>query len=281
MGREPGAGVMPELEGAGGGDGELVQRAERGKRGKHALGVCGDGAGAQGGADEGAGGAGGSGGGDVERTGRSKHAVRICDKWAGSRGGGDGGAGGAGRGGGGHAHRAGGGKHAVGVCDDGAGARVEADEGAGGVGTFNYVANTPWAYVTMGREPGARLMRELEGWAAVQRLVMLDTDALVNSAQLSKVHQSSVGCSVEPRLRMINDMRALKETCREAFVCAKSAPSATQQQVSETLRHVAVGGGRGTLPRVRILHRHDRGARQRPGDGRREEQQHKPVGSGS
>jgi len=47
---------------------------------------------------------------------------------------------------------------------------------------------------------------------------------------------------VEPRLRMevISDMWALKETCREAFECSKSAPSATQQQVSETLRHMGM-----------------------------------------
>ena len=37
-----------------------------------------------------------------------------------------------------------------------------------------------------------------------------------------------------------NDMCALKETCREAFECAKSAPSATQQQVSETLRRLGL-----------------------------------------
>jgi hypothetical protein len=37
-------------------------------------------------------------------------------------------------------------------------------------------------------------------------------------------------------MEAINDMWALKVTCREAFECSKSAPSATQQQVSETLR---------------------------------------------
>ena len=36
----------------------------------------------------------------------------------------------------------------------------------------------------------------------------------------------------------INDMGALKETCREAFECRKSAPSASQQQAIETLRHM-------------------------------------------
>jgi len=41
-------------------------------------------------------------------------------------------------------------------------------------------------------------------------------------------------------MEAINDMRALKETCREAFVRAKAAPSATQQQVSETLRRMGM-----------------------------------------
>ena len=36
-------------------------------------------------------------------------------------------------------------------------------------------------------------------------------------------------------MEAVNDMCALKETCRVAFECAKSAASATQQQVSETL----------------------------------------------
>jgi len=142
------------------------------------------------------------------------------------------------------------------------------------------VANTLWAYATMGRGPGAGLMRELEGraealagtfnaqdvantlWAACvffflfdpfgqgwrwvhtleQRLVSLGEAASFNTAELCQVHQFFVSCSVDPKLRMeaINDMQALKVTCREAFVCAKAAPSATQQHVSETLRHMGM-----------------------------------------
>ena len=41
-------------------------------------------------------------------------------------------------------------------------------------------------------------------------------------------------------MEAINDMHFLKETCRSAFVGAPSAPSATQQQVSETLRHMGL-----------------------------------------
>ena len=57
-----------------------------------------------------------------------------------------------------------------------------------------------------------------------------------------EVHQFIMGFSLEPRLRMqaINDMWALKETCREAFECTPSAASATQLQLSETLRHMGL-----------------------------------------
>ena len=103
----------------------------------------------------------------------------------------------------------------------------------------------------MGREPGAGLMRELEGraealagtfntqevtntlWAAcvfsilrapgegrrwintiAQRLASLGKAACLNTAELCQVHQFFVCCSLEPRLHMevISDMWALKET---------------------------------------------------------------------
>jgi hypothetical protein len=136
-----------------------------------------------------------------------------------------------------------------------------------------------WAYATMGREPGAGVMRELEGraemlagsfnaqevantlWAAcvfsilrapgegrrwinaiAHRLVSLGKDVCLNAADRCQVHQFFVCCTWEPRLRVeeISDMRALKETCREAFECTQTAPSATQMQVSETLRHMGL-----------------------------------------
>jgi hypothetical protein len=141
------------------------------------------------------------------------------------------------------------------------------------------VANTLWAYATMGREPGARVMRVLEGqteamagtfnaqevanalWAACvfyifrapqeeillvhttvfERLVSLGKTAF-NTAQLSQLHQFFVWRSLEPRLgvEVINGMQSLKETCREAFMGSRTAPSPTQQQVSETLRHMGL-----------------------------------------
>jgi hypothetical protein len=154
-------------------------------------------------------------------------------------------------------------------------------------GTFNAqgVANTLWAYATMGREPGAGVMRGLEGraealagtfnaqdvantlWAycvffllrafdaefrwvdtVVQRLVSLDKPACFNSAQLCQLHQFFLTCSVEPRLvvdarlvvEAIKDIQSLKDTCRLAFEGAQTTPSATQQQVSETLRQMGL-----------------------------------------
>ena len=137
-------------------------------------------------------------------------------------------------------------------------------------GTFNAqgVANTLWACATMGREPGAGLMRELGAraeavagtfnaqevantlWAVclfsifcthqegsrwvhtvAQRLVSLDKPGCLNTAQLYQLHQFCVWCGVEPRLgeEEINDMQSLKEACRSTFEGAKPAQSATQK----------------------------------------------------
>ncbi len=101
--------------------------------------------------------------------------------------------------------------------------------------------------------------------------------ACFNTTQLCQVHQFFVCCSVEPRLRMesINDKWALNETCREAFVCAKAAPLATQQ-VSETLRQMLSVEDEGRRPKSG----YSIDMPDRPGDGRREEQKHVHVGGG-
>jgi hypothetical protein len=141
------------------------------------------------------------------------------------------------------------------------------------------VANTMWAYATMGRESGAGVMRELAGraealagtfnaqdvantlWAVcvfsilrvpgaevrllhtmVQRLVSLDTTACFNAFALLQLHQIFVWCSVEKRLDVeaIDDLLSLKATCRSAFDGAQTAPSASQPQVSKTLRDMGL-----------------------------------------
>jgi hypothetical protein len=73
----------------------------------------------------------------------------------------------------------------------------------------------------------------------MRRLVSLDKPGCLNAIELNQLHQFFVGCSVEPTLGVeaINDMQSVKEACRSAFEGTKTAPSATQQQVSETLRH--------------------------------------------
>ena len=75
-----------------------------------------------------------------------------------------------------------------------------------------------------------------------RRLVSLDKPGCLNTAELCQLHQFFVGCGVEPRLGVeaINDMQSLKEACRWAFEGTKTAPSATQQQVSETLCHMGL-----------------------------------------
>jgi hypothetical protein len=148
-------------------------------------------------------------------------------------------------------------------------------------GTFNAqdVANTLWAYATIGRAPGSVLMRELEGraeavagtfkaqevanslWSACvfailravegesrlihtlsQRLVSLGDAACFNTTELSQLHQYFLWCSMEPRfgVEAIKEMQSLKEACRSAFETSATSPSATQQQVSETLRHMGL-----------------------------------------
>jgi hypothetical protein len=139
------------------------------------------------------------------------------------------------------------------------------------------VANTLWAYATMGRAPGAGLLKVLEGraeavagtfkaqnvantlWAACLFSIFLrpsgkksmgaygcaatlDKPGCLNTAQLCQLHQFFVWCGVEPRLgeEAINDMQSLKEACQSAFEGTKPAQSATQQEVSKTLRQLGL-----------------------------------------
>jgi len=152
-------------------------------------------------------------------------------------------------------------------------------EAVAGTFNAQEVANTLWAYAFLGRKPGAGLMRVLEGraeavagtfnaqnvantlWAVcvmsdlrvpdeesrwvhmmAQRLVSLETLACFNFAALCQLHQFFVRCGVERKqhLEAIIDMRVLKEKCRSEFESIPTAPSATQQQVSETLRHLGL-----------------------------------------
>jgi hypothetical protein len=51
----------------------------------------------------------------------------------------------------------------VGICDNGDKAGGAGDGPAGGAGGGENVANTLWAYATMGIKPGERMIRLLEG----------------------------------------------------------------------------------------------------------------------
>ncbi len=91
----------------------------------------------------------------------------------------------------------------------------------------------------------------------VQRLVSLDKSACFNSAQLCQLHQFFLTCSVETRLvvEAIKDMQSLKDTCRLAFERAQtksvSNPAASERDATP---YGAVGGGRGSLPKVGVFH---------------------------
>jgi hypothetical protein len=114
-------------------------------------------------------------------------------------------------------------------------------------GTFKAhdVANTLWAACVFSllRPPG-----EGRRWVpalvqtVVQRLVSLGNSACFNTAELRQLHQFFVCCSVDPRFCVDANvgMRTLRETCRAAFEGERTAPSKTQQQVSETLRQMGL-----------------------------------------
>ncbi len=132
------------------------------------------------------------------------------------------------------------------LCDDGAGAGDRGDEGAGGAGGGGGGLQRSTC-----REGQTRYGRReffpsfaplwIGRWVhtAMRRLVPLDKPGCLNAIELNQLHQFFVGCSVEPTLGVeaINDMQSVKEACRSAFEGTKTAPSATQQQASETLRH--------------------------------------------
>jgi hypothetical protein len=108
--------------------------------------------------------------------------------------------------------------------------------------TFNAqaVANTLWAacvFSTLNASQDART------WVQVvaQQLVSHGRSACFNTADLGQLHQFFVWCRVEEKLggewyrQVLNDVPALPDACRLAFVRAETAPSASQRQVSETL----------------------------------------------
>jgi len=98
------------------------------------------------------------------------------------------------------------------------------------------VANTLWAVCVLA-------MSNVISNAVVQvlfaRLVSLSkSQGPLKTADLHQLHQFFVSCSLEEKMRVdkLNDVPALTDACRSSFVRAKAAPSASQQQVSETLR---------------------------------------------
>jgi hypothetical protein len=125
-------------------------------------------------------------------------------------------------------------------------------------GTFNMqdVANSIWATCVF----SLLCASDAEfRWVdtVVQRLVSLDKSTCFNPVELCQLHQFFLSCSVETRLVVeeIKDMQSLKDTCRVAFEGAQTNPSATQQRVSETMRHMGLlVEDELSLPKVGVFH---------------------------
>jgi hypothetical protein len=172
--------------------------------------------------------------------------------------------------------------------------RAEAVEGT--FNTQN-VANTLRAYAKMGRVPEEGLMRALEGrakaeagtcnaqavantlWAAcvfsllrapageiqwvytvAQRLVSLDKAACFNTAQLCQLHQFFVWCSGAGASCGGDQGHAIFERDMSCGVGGHTDISVSDPQATErdAAPHGTVGGGRGSLPKVRVFYPHDR-----------------------
>jgi hypothetical protein len=116
------------------------------------------------------------------------------------------------------------------------------------------VANTLWAYGVF-----SILRAPLEGrrWVqtVMERLVPMGNASSFNTAELCQIHQFFVSCSFKPWFQdevwwnevmdmesFKEDMESFKETCRLAFEGRSSltSVSASQQQVSETLRQMGL-----------------------------------------
>ena len=111
------------------------------------------------------------------------------------------------------------------------------------VSTFNAqnVANTLWAACVLSTLCVAEDASPLVHSVAT-RLVSLGEADMFNAAHLCQLHQFFVFCSVEGERCVValDDVRSLRDACRLAFVCSKTAPSAVQQEVSETLRRMGL-----------------------------------------
>jgi hypothetical protein len=121
-------------------------------------------------------------------------------------------------------------------------------------GTLNAqgVANTLWAWCVF-----SILGASAEGFhwvhTVAHRLGTLErestrTHKCFTARELRQLHQFFVWCTLEgqqcasskPRVEALIDVRSLKDACRLAFEGTPTAPSVTQQQVSETLRRMGL-----------------------------------------
>jgi len=99
------------------------------------------------------------------------------------------------------------------------------------------VANTLWAYATMGMKPGERALGALEARAMITFL-----GGGFGTIQRFQLHQYLLSCALDEGLRSpaggtSQQLReAFESACRQAFAAAATSPSESHVQVSQALR---------------------------------------------
>ena len=161
-------------------------------------------------------------------------------------------------------------------------------------GAFNSqnVANTLWAFATMGTKPGERMMGQLERraeaisgefnsqdvantlWAisffriqfhVASRLYCcvscrFSSMDFEDEQSLCQLHQFIISCDMIEGLHadLSVSVQTLKEklgpSCQAVFIGVPVHPSVSQEQVSDTLGHEPVGGRRVSMPKGWLLH---------------------------
>ena len=100
-----------------------------------------------------------------------------------------------------------------------------------------HVSNILWAYATMGREPGEQVLGLLEARALVVRSSM-------GVQYLMQLHQHILSCRLgdrPPRRSTLCELEdVLGARCHEAFAAAPTISSQSQQQVSMALRDMGL-----------------------------------------
>ena len=105
------------------------------------------------------------------------------------------------------------------------------------------VANTLWSACVFATLFASKIASR---WAQLLAQLLVSRAACYSEVNLCQLHQVFLSCSLEEKLHveafndMHSDMQALRDACRSAFEGTRVTPSATQQQVSKTLRSMGL-----------------------------------------